>query len=105
MYLTATLLRTMAGTLDYSAAFELFDVDDDGNATPDELRAIFVRCACVILKYARSVPPGVAPLNPSTVAASAAGQPLYWGDTKYRKNAPCTDCLSRMLFLDRYPFS
>lgn len=32
-----------AGSLDYSAAFEIFDVDHDGNATPDELHAIFIR--------------------------------------------------------------
>ncbi|CAM9442980.1 unnamed protein product [Ectocarpus sp. 13 AM-2016] len=31
------------GILDYSASFEIFDVDHDGNATPDELHAIFIR--------------------------------------------------------------
>ncbi|CAM9413325.1 unnamed protein product, partial [Ectocarpus sp. 8 AP-2014] len=31
------------GGLDYSAAFEIFDVDHDGNATPDELHSIFIR--------------------------------------------------------------
>ncbi|CAB1119086.1 unnamed protein product [Ectocarpus sp. CCAP 1310/34] len=32
------------GSLDYSAAFEIFDMDNDGNATPDELHSIFIRC-------------------------------------------------------------
>ncbi|CAM9404918.1 unnamed protein product [Ectocarpus sp. 4 AP-2014] len=31
------------GTFDYSAAFEIFDMDHDGKATPDELHSIFIR--------------------------------------------------------------
>ncbi|CAN0211426.1 unnamed protein product, partial [Scytosiphon promiscuus] len=33
-------LQNDAGTLDYSATFELFDVDHDGNATPEELHSL-----------------------------------------------------------------
>ncbi|CAN0224360.1 unnamed protein product, partial [Ectocarpus sp. 12 AP-2014] len=31
------------GSLDYSASFEIFDVDHDGNATQNELHSIFIR--------------------------------------------------------------
>jgi len=41
-------LRFWAGTLDYSAAFDLFDGDHDGNATPDELHSVFIRCHTIV---------------------------------------------------------
>lgn len=39
------LIAIWAGSFDYRAAFELFDVDEDGNLTPDEINSIFIRYA------------------------------------------------------------